>query len=87
MWMIKYKNCKELLSDINTASLSQNNMNGKADYIENHSRRNNLIFEGIAESEHEKWANTEEKPHTTSKWRLSVLTALGSHMAREKNQG
>ena len=55
------KNCKELHNDIKTISLNQNNMNGKADYLENHSRRKNLIFEGIAESEHEKWATSEEK--------------------------
>ena len=55
------KNCKELHNDIKTVNLNQNNMNGKADYLENHSRRNNLVFEGIAESEHEKWATSEEK--------------------------
>ena len=36
-------------------------MENKADYLENQSRRNNLIFEGIEESPRESWADTEGK--------------------------
>ncbi|KAL7371968.1 hypothetical protein ABVT39_007890 [Epinephelus coioides] len=31
------------------------------DYLENQSRRNNLVFDGIEESERETWATTEQK--------------------------
>ena len=53
--------CKELNDDIKSASSSLNNMDGKVDYLENQSRRNNLIFEGIKEFDHEKWSDSEEK--------------------------
>ena len=36
-------------------------LENKADYLENQSRRNNLIFEGIEESPRESWADTEGK--------------------------
>lgn len=32
-------------------------MNGKVDYLENQSRRNNLVLEGIRESAPEKWSD------------------------------
>ena len=52
--------CKKL-NDVKTVVSSLNNMNGKADYLENQSCRNYLIFEGIPETGHEKWSDSEEK--------------------------
>ncbi|KAK7910433.1 hypothetical protein WMY93_015117 [Mugilogobius chulae] len=53
--------CKETKRDMTDFGSSITNMAVQVDYIENQSRRNNLLFDGIPESEHEKWSESEDK--------------------------
>lgn len=55
------KDCKVMLNDINMLNSKHNLMNGKIDYLENQYRCKNLIFDGIPESVHKKWSDSEDK--------------------------
>lgn len=55
------QNSKDLSNDVNVLNSKLNTVNVKVDYLENQSRRKNLVFEGIPESGHEKWSDSEEK--------------------------
>lgn len=55
------KDCKAMSNDINMLNSKLSTMNGKTDYLENQSRRKNLIFDGIPESTKEKWSDSEDK--------------------------
>lgn len=52
--------CKDVFNDINMFNSKHNTMNGKIDYLENQSRRKNLVFDGIPESAHETWSDSED---------------------------
>ncbi|KAK7922388.1 hypothetical protein WMY93_009290 [Mugilogobius chulae] len=55
------KDYKDMFQEINMLNSKMNTSNGKMDYLENQSRRKNLVFEGIPESGHEKWSDSEDK--------------------------
>ena len=54
----------------NTESLKADNKQwmAKVDYLENQSRRNNIVVDGIPESPDEKWSDSEEKNLRNSEW-------------------
>ena len=52
---------KTFEGDIHRLAESLLSMDYKSDYLEGQSRRNNLIIDGILESENEKWPDTEQK--------------------------
>lgn len=53
--------CKDARKDINTVCESALSLDGKVDYLEAQSKRNNLIIDGIPESKRESWQDTENK--------------------------
>lgn len=53
--------CREARTDINTVCQSALALDGKADYLEGQSKRNNVIIDGIPESQRESWEETEDK--------------------------
>lgn len=55
--------CRDARRDINTVWLSAPSLDGKTDYIEGQSKRNNIIINSIPESQHESWEKTEDKVH------------------------
>lgn len=61
-------------------------LENKADYLENQSRRNNLIFEGIEESARESWADTEGKVRKIISEKLK-LDAGAMHIERAHRSG
>lgn len=48
-------------ADLTSLQETALNISTKTDYIENQSRRNNIIIHGVDESPNEKWTETEEK--------------------------
>ena len=48
-------------NEINAVKKDLNDLSDKADYLENQSRRNNVLFGGIPESPQESWEDTEKK--------------------------
>lgn len=53
--------CSATLADVHKVCDSLLAITDKLEYLEGQSRRNNLIFDGVAESPGETWAETEEK--------------------------
>lgn len=53
--------CNSMQSDLFKVCDSLLAVTDKMEYLEGHSRRNNLVFDGIMESSGETWADTEEK--------------------------
>lgn len=55
------ESCKETVSSLDDVKESLISLNEKTDYAEAQSKRNNLIFDGINESDGESWSDSEEK--------------------------
>lgn len=53
--------CKSSEGDIHRLAESLLTMDYKSDYLDGQSRRNNLVIDGVLESDNEKWADTEQK--------------------------
>ena len=62
----------------------------KVDYLENHSRRNNLCFDGIKEDANESWSDSEEKVRkllsTNLKVSIDDFTIERAHRVGKNNQ-
>ncbi len=55
------ENCNTMQADIFKVCESLLSMTDKLEYLEGKTRRNNLVFDGVAEAPGETWAETEEK--------------------------
>ncbi|KAJ8360652.1 hypothetical protein SKAU_G00171770 [Synaphobranchus kaupii] len=66
------RSIQELKDSIQYTQRDVEKMKLKADYLENQSRRNNLIFDGIKESARESWADTEGKVRTFISQKLKL---------------
>jgi hypothetical protein len=53
--------CKSLREDISSVCESMITMTATSDYLEGRSRRNNMVVDGISESPHETWTESEDK--------------------------
>ena len=70
--------CKSLRVDISSVCESMITMTDKSDYLEGQSRRNNMVVNGIAESPHETWTESEGKvrdsfPHFVLRLRPGLM--------------
>jgi hypothetical protein len=64
--------CRDTRRDINTVSESALSLDGKTDYLEGQSKRNNIIIDGIPESQRESWEETENKVRRTLAEKLEM---------------
>lgn len=64
--------CKDARKDINTVCESALSLDGKVDYLEAQSKRNNLIIDGIPETKRESWQDTENKVRQVLSEKLGI---------------
>lgn len=64
--------CKETKNDVESVTKTVIPLHEKLDYIEGQSRRNNVIIDGIKESEGEKWSDSEDKVRKLLKEKLKL---------------